>query len=665
MAGRGTPERPLPAGATRRATPPLYPDSASPTGLKTRKVAAKQGRVKGGKLSAADIRLILDYRDQGYSRANVARLTGFHYNTVCNHWTKQSPDSEDFAVPGHDKLNPEAKAALFDFALFRSRYFGRVTRPWHVEAANLIVTLLDSPDDEYLVLNCPPGSGKSTLLNDIVCWVIVRDRSKRVLLGSAAQNTAADYSNRVMNDLTRPDPWRASARNLALGLETDGLATLEADYGRFKPANGARWTKEKFYVAQHEGRTVQEKEPSVVAFGRDSTFLGGRFDLCIWDDLVSEKTHRGEDARDKLIRWWNDTAETRTEPGGLHVLCGQRLYPDDLYRYCLDLPAGDEDVTETGEYPRKYHHIAFPAHDDDHCTGLHDRTAPALGEGGCLLDPIRLPYKKMQTLRANPLSNFATVYQQRDGDPASALVQQAWIDGGRSADGEEFLGCLDTDRGRWELPPLSGDVWSVISVDPSPSRFWSIQAWAYHLGSKQWFLLDLIRDRIAYPQWIFQQGERWTGIAVEWAQRFRSIGYPLEHVVFEQNAAQKFVIPQMQAWAKTQSRLLIVSHDTYAANKNHADYGVQSVGPLWLHGQIRLPYKSAHDKDTVRPLIREVTTWPGGATDDCVMAHWFAVYNSKLKRPRTLDIPNAPRPAWLTGGVHLSPVRNRSIFGDR
>lgn len=623
---------------------------------------SKEGLQRNGQLSIAEVALICDYRDAGYSKSAVTRLTGYHYNTIKKYWYADPEPIEDLRVPGFDKLSAEAKRALEDFAYFRERYFGRIARPWHVQAANKVVELLETEDDEYLVINCPPGSGKSSLLNDIVCWVLTKDRTKRVLLGSAAQTTAADYSTRVMNDLTRPDPWRANARALALGLEQDGQATLQADFGRYKPANGARWTKEKFYVAQPEGRTVQEKEPSVVAFGRDSTFLGGRFDLCVWDDLVSEKTHRGEDARERLIRWWTDTAETRTEPGGLHVLCGQRLYPDDLYRYALDLPAGDAEETPDGSYPRKYHHIVFPAHDDEHCTGLHEKDSPPLGDGGCLLDPARLPWKKLQMLKANPLSNFATVYQQQDGNPDSALVQQAWIDGGRSPNGEEFIGCLDRERGRWQLPPLAGEVWSVIAVDPSPTRFWSIQAWAYHPGSKQWFLLDMIRDRIQYPQWLKQTGDRWSGIAVDWAHNYRVLGHPLEHVIFEQAAAQRFVIPQMQDWARTQNRLLIVSHDTHAANKNHTDYGVQSVAPLWLHGEVRLPYRSETDRETVKPLIREVTTWPDGATDDCVMAHWFAVYNSRLKRKREAAVEAAPRPSWLAGGVHLDRATPRRGF---
>lgn len=660
-------------GSTLRTMPKARETPPAGLAARTNLLTAgqfREGKQRRGALSNAEIKLICDFRDQGYSKAATARITGFHYNTIERHWKKDPEPIEDFRVPNFDKLSADAKRALTDFAYFRRRYFGRIARPWHVQAANKVVELLESEEDEYLVINCPPGSGKSSLLNDIVCWVLVKDRSKRVLMGSAAQNTAADYTTRVMNDLTRPDPWRANARNLAFGLELDGLATLQGDFGRFKPANGARWTKEKFYVAQAEGRTVQEKEPSVVAFGRDSTFLGGRFDLCIWDDLVSEKTHRGEDAREKLIRWWTDTAETRTEPGGLHVLCGQRLYPDDLYRYALDLPSGDADedtvASPDGDYPRKYHHIVFPAHDDEGCTGdpaMHTKTSPALGEGGCLLDPGRLPYKKLAMLRANPLSNFETVYQQRDGNPDSALVQQVWVDGGRDTrTGEEFLGCLDRERSCWQLPPLAGEVWSVISVDPSPTRYWAIGAWAYHPGSRQWFLLDLIRDRIQYPQWLKQTGDRWSGIAVDWAARYRSLGFPLEHVIFEQNAAQRFVIGQMSDWARTQNRLLIVSHDTHAANKNHVDYGVQSVAPLWMHGQVRLPARTSADRETIAPLVREVTTWPSGATDDCVMMQWFAVYNQRLKRKRDVPVTPVERPSWIGGGVHLDRANQRRGF---
>ena len=68
------------------------------------------------------------------------------------------------------RLNKEAARALEDFDYFRKRYLGRVPSPWQVDAAYKIVEKLDSPDKEFMVLNCPPGAGKSTLFHDVAVW---------------------------------------------------------------------------------------------------------------------------------------------------------------------------------------------------------------------------------------------------------------------------------------------------------------------------------------------------------------------------------------------------------------------------------------------------------------------------------------------------------------
>jgi len=81
-----------------------------------------------------------------------------------------------------------------------------------------------------------------------------------------------------------------------------------------------------------------DKERTVSAYGMDGGFLGGRYDLVIWDDLVDKRSMRTAEARETLINMWETEAETRLEPGGLLILQGQRMRSDDLYRYIWDGP---------------------------------------------------------------------------------------------------------------------------------------------------------------------------------------------------------------------------------------------------------------------------------------------------------------------------------------
>jgi hypothetical protein len=101
----------------------------------------------------------------------------------------------------YDRLSPEAKRGWDDFDYFRKRYLGRVPSTWQVDAAYKIVVMLESPEKEFIVINCPPGAGKSTLFHDFAVWMIVRNRKIRVLIGSATQTLAKMYSRRIRETL--------------------------------------------------------------------------------------------------------------------------------------------------------------------------------------------------------------------------------------------------------------------------------------------------------------------------------------------------------------------------------------------------------------------------------------------------------------------------------
>src|SRR5690606_20919326 len=144
------------------------------------------------------------------------------------------------------------------------------------------------------------------------------------------------------------------------------VSTLPRDYGTFKPDNAELWRGDTFVVAQPGDVMLADKEPTWSAFGRNTGFLGFRYDFVIWDDVYDRSAMRTAEAREELRRWWDDIAETRLEPGGLMILQGQRLSAEDIYRYALDkvrfIEADDGELDEVAG--QKYHHIKYLAHDD-------------------------------------------------------------------------------------------------------------------------------------------------------------------------------------------------------------------------------------------------------------------------------------------------------------
>ena len=541
-------------------------------------------------------------------------------------------------------LSVDALKALEDFAFFRLRYFGRLSTPWQERAAYEILRHLQTDDREYVVMNEPPGSGKSTLFtHDIPCWLIARDRTIRIQIGSRTERQARMYVGRMKRSLERDAPLRADADSLARGSAFDAVACLQDDFGAFKPEGRSEmWRAESLVVRQLDGIALDDKEATVSAWGQDSGFLGGRFDLVLWDDLVDRKNVKTEESRETIREWWDTEAETRLEPGGLLILQGQRIALNDLYRYCLD--------KKTVEETPKYSHIVYKAHDESLCTEDHSNPKP--WPEGCLLDPYRIPWKMLQTIQHNNPRTYAVMYQQEDGDTVGGLVDPAWIFGGTDTDGYHAPGCLDKERSIGEVPAhlLDGNGWSFVTVDPSPTEFWGVIWWVYDPESNNRYAIDVIKRRMNPEQFLsidFDTME-WSGLLVDLYEQANSYGCPISHVIFEINAAQRWFLsqPHAQKWMQMTGQVF-VPHTT-SVNKADPKFGLESIGDLFRQGFIRLPWQNPASRLKSNNLIEEATRYPDGDTTDLIMSVWFgklAVENHYT--PRRIGMYRMSTPNWL------------------
>lgn len=542
-------------------------------------------------------------------------------------------------------LSEDAWRALEDFAFFRLRFFGRKSTPWQERAAYEILRLVGSDSREYVVMNEPPGSGKSTLFShDIPCWLIARDRSIRIQIGSRTERQARMYVGRIKKSLERDAPLRAAADDMERGVSFDAVACMQDDFGGFRPdGRSDLWRAEALVCRQLDGVSLDDKEPTVSAWGQDSGFLGGRFDFVIWDDLVDRKNTKTLEAKDNLKEWWDSEAETRLEPGGLLLLQGQRIAHDDLYRYCLDKKTLDEQ--------RKFRHVVFKAHDEDLCTGSHDQVEA--WPKGCLLDPNRLPWRELETIKHNNPRTFAVMYQQEDGDIVGGLVDPAWITGGIDGDGYPAPGCLDKQRGFLQPPEhlIDNDAWSFITVDPSPTEWWGIIWWLYDPESGNRYIIDLHKRRMNPEQFLSLDLDtfEWSGLIQELWEDSNDLGVPVSHVIVEVNAAQRWLLsqPHVQKWMNM-TGVAFVPHTT-SINKQDPKYGLESIGDLFRQGRIRIPWGDAQSRTRCQNLIDEAVRYPESDTTDLIMSTWFsklAVENHYT--PRREGMYRMSRPGWMT-----------------
>ena len=560
---------------------------------------------------------------------------------------------------------PEAKRALEDFDYFRRRYWGRISPPWAKEAALILVQLLESDEREFVDMNLVPGIGKSTILSDFKCWLICRNRKVRIMTGSATQHLARRSLMRVRRSLERTKPLKGDPALIARGLACDAESTLVADFGRFKPTNRESWSQDAIVVMQHDDIAIEDKEATLTAYGIDTEFTGGRFDFVEWDDLVSPDRINGPGYREELERIYTQTCETRVEPEGLLMLCGQRLASDDLHRFVLDQvrPSDDEDddedeltteelksIADALEGDRenmKYQHIVYKAHYVDRCKGTkecHKKNAVPYPEG-CLIDPYRIPWRDIRTAEANSPAEFALVWQQEDADPDKALARREWIYGD-----DRYVGCVDYERGLWQIPESVSFRDSIVyaTADPSPSMYWSIQCWVYHYPTERRILIGHERKKMRANEFLDRsEGGKFEGIMQEWQARSVEIGFPISYWIIEANAAQKFILQynHVKDW-RIAWGVEIIPHTT-GLNKADPNYGVWVMSSLYRLGKVRLPMKHGDAAVASLKLIEEAIVYDHGRTDDCIMAQWMGEWNlPNLIVPDTYDV--APdRPAWV------------------
>jgi hypothetical protein len=496
------------------------------------------------------------------------------------------------------------------------------------------------------------------------------------------QNNANRDLKALRRMFERTTPMKATEYELKWGLAADAKSTLSLEYGRFKPVVHDTWREDQFTVEQPGETMVSEKEPTWSAYGRDAGVLGNRFNIVFWDDLVTKKNTQTVEGRDKLRHDWNTELESRLEPGGMHVLMGQRMAPDDLYRYCLDKLTeelgADEDGNEIVIATRpKYHHIVYRAHYEERCLhgakGSHLRDALPWkrendGWGGCLLDPGRLPWVDLRGVMADA-NAFAMLYQQEDGHHEDALVLDVWVEGTEDDEGVH-VGCLDYNRGLRELPAgLRGPLYSIATVDPSASNYWGLVWTVYAQPADLRIIMDVESAKIQAPEMLDWDNDEQChiGLMESWQAASVELGIPITHWIVERNACQKWLyqFAHFQSWMRKWG-VNVIPH-TSGITKLDDKLGVPALGPLYKFGKYRLPWaKSAQPK--VRKLVTQLTRWAPQKkmVDDLVMANWFL----EVKLPtiagelQYAEPVYLERPSWLGGRNRPEPERYHGVESD-
>lgn len=614
----------------------------------------------------------------GISEDEAAKLFDQPISNV-KRWVRDAEDQAplDGDPIAYERLGRQAKESLADFGVFTRRYFGRIHTPWQIDAANRVAGKLSTPHKEFIVLNCPPGVGKTTVFaHDIPAWLTARNRSLRGQLGHKSFRTSQKYVSRLRRTLARPGKFHPSQEDIDRGLALEPEGSLVADFGRFKPLARDLWRADEFVVEQPGSELIIEKESTWTAVGQETEFTGLRYQFINWDDLVSKQTLRSPSQVEEQRDWWVTVAQERLEPGGVLLLVGQRLGPNDLYRYCLDLEtladdAADEDgdaeltVIEP-EVVKRYTHIVYPAHFDDLCTDNHKNLRP--WPESCLLDPVRVSWREIAAARERRDGTYEVVLQQKDVAPHEMLVRKNWLWGGEDDDGSACPGCFDKDRGYGQFPPWAPDKplpLSYVTIDPSGTNYWSVQHWLYDADRDMDWLIQFEKRKYQINEiltWNFDTN-KYEGLLEDMRRHAAGSGHPITHIVLEINAMNRWA-NQQDIWRRweQQHSIITIQHTTHL-NKSDPDKGVEAMCNRYRFGKVRFPGATRRDEIQLRPFTEELSmattsNGTGRSAGDAMMAQWFGVFNhDNMTRRRRKGGDSGPRktpPPWKPMGYKRS-----------
>lgn len=575
---------------------------------------------------------------------------------------------------GQVRQNAASRRAYDDFAYFRLVCFGYKTPPAHLRVIEQLREAVESGKRDYVLWNQFPGAGKTSLMQHFVCWLIARDRTIRIMWGSASDNLATVRVREIRQELARTIPWDGRPEDITTGRAVRPRYCMTQLFGRFRPSahHGTTWTDSEFTVCTvgtlHDPEGPPPSGLTLVALGRRTAQPGMRANFIVWDDIWTEKEEANPEVGAEVKRYFDRTIDSRLQPNGVLCLVMQRMGANDLSRHVLDkrTPTRDPETGEETGWAPVYRHVVFPAHHDLLCTGTHpdgmvawDPANPVMGS--CLTDPLAFGPDDYLRMRGNT-AVFKVWYQQEDADPKTAVIREVWITGGADEDGD-YRGCLDYDRGLWQPPDgiAAKDLLSACAVDVGQKNYWGLFAsvWPTDTDSEnEWCLAADHRRMPAGTEyglldWDFDR-KVFVGVLEDWYQRSKDAGVPFTHVVAEANAAQRHLFRDnnnVDRWQLSRN-CRIIAHTTTNRNKNDAKLGIEAVLPIRFQlGAVRLPWRPGEAQNMMRALVNEAKGYQQGwPTDDILMSMWFLRLNRRrIARPLHAVTPNREGdvPHWV------------------
>jgi len=339
-----------------------------------------------------------------------------------------------------------------DFRAFLHKVFTSLNlsqtfvRTWHIDAIAWQLERVRRGEVRRLIINMPPRSLKSiTASVAFPAFVLGHDPSRRIICVSYSGELAKKHSNdfRAVLESTW---YRTTFPTTRIGPFKNTETEIEL-------------TERGFRLATSVGGTL--------------TGRGG--DIIIIDDPLKPDDAISETKRSAANQWFTNTLLSRLDDKrtGAIVVVMQRVHIDDLTGFLR----GQSDEWEVLSLPAV-------ATCDEVVPISTDRTYQRkVGEA---LSPGREPIQVLEAMKLQIGSDaFSAQYQQEPAPPGGAMVKRHWV------------------KRYSELPPQSEQLFTMQSWDTAskggPDNDWSVCTTWIVSRKKQWYLIDVWRQRVDYP----------------------------------------------------------------------------------------------------------------------------------------------------------------------
>jgi predicted phage terminase large subunit-like protein len=339
-----------------------------------------------------------------------------------------------------------------DFRAFVHRAFltlspGQAFVPdWHLSAIAYQLERVRSGELKRLIINMPPRSLKSIMASvAFPAFLLGHDPTRRIICVSYSGDLAKKHAN-------------------------DFRAVLESSW------------YQRLFPATRIGQKDSEIEIELTERGfRLATSVGGTLtgrggDTIIIDDPLKPDDAYSEAKRNAGNEWFRNTLTSRLDDKrtGAIIIVMQRVHMDDLTGFVQTL----SDDWEVLKLP------AIAEIDEDipiSDTTVHHRKA------GEALSPEREPIPVLESLKLQLGGDaFSAQYQQEPAPPGGAMIKRAWI--------KRYSELPLRDRRL-----LVVQSWDTASKGGPENDFSVCTTWMV-TRDHQWFLLDVWRKRVDYPE---------------------------------------------------------------------------------------------------------------------------------------------------------------------